>query len=76
MTREHTPRPGVTWEARPVRREEYTPDCPASTLGDCLAACMGGDICAVQDGECVHAAPDPEPPTSSRAARRAVRRNR
>ena len=36
--------------------------CPASIRGHCLAAALGGDVCAIQDGECVWDWPDPQPP--------------
>lgn len=68
---EHTPRPGATWETRLVRTEEYVPECAASVRGACLAEALGSTACAVEDGECIHAAPDPRP---NRATRRAAAR--
>lgn len=68
---EHAPAPGVTWQTELVRREDYVPECTASTRGLCLAEAQGDTACAVEDGECVHAAPMP---SFNRETRRALKR--
>lgn len=68
---ERAPRPGVTWQTELVRREDYVPECIASIRGTCLAEAQGDTACAVEDGECVHAAPMP---SFNRETRRALKR--
>lgn len=64
MTREHAPRPGVTWETRLVRHEVVVTD-PDGPWGGPTRFTPWTD-----DG------PQPTAPRPNRAARRAARKNR
>lgn len=70
-------KPGARWETE-LRStgEQYVPECPASIRGTCLVEAQGGTACAVEDGECIHAAPEPTPSPNRKTRRAAARRKR